>query len=545
MCFALRGSVWALLLTAAPAAGKPVRWVSIESGGFTLGNPGGESTLNQPARWVQVPSFQIAKSAVTNDQYLACVNAGACSPPKRTHRIPSRWDYHRSSPTVWRLLPCMCPRGMGSRCPKPREVPYDTWQRPERGSHPVVCVSYKQAQTYAEWVGGRLPTEAEWEYAARWSPYEIASPDGYPSSSEAALGRFMSPMMTTPVCSYPQSAAGLCDMVGNVHEWVQDGFASYAALHVDPSSGVATPQAVNIPGEHVVRGGSWQNDPGSVSAVTRASAWGQRSYYWLGFRPVRAAPPPTAAPPLQLFTMLPAAGAGRRENAFLRPYRGKTKYPLYRIPALVATASGAVLAVMEGRNYNDHDWYESAITLMRSTNGGVSWEKERDVYYRKGMCSHTPALLLDAKTGRVHLFFSINPAGSKTKYYTAVLHVTTSDNDGRTWSKPRSLGRVVKPGPGHGIQLQYGKYKGRLLMPCRDTGNLKNLTPETRGTLSVYSDDGGATWRCEAEHTPRASRPPPTPPGACIGVHARGRTRALRAPRNTPLHCARATGGGP
>ncbi|HQC44850.1 MAG TPA: formylglycine-generating enzyme family protein, partial [Myxococcota bacterium] len=146
---------------------------------------------SRPVHRVTVPTFEMSKTQVTVDQYIACVNVGACTEPDTED--------------------------------------YCNWIKSDRGSHPVNCVSWNQAQAFARWAGGRLPSEAEWEYAARsggrdwkypWGDEEATCERAVISEGGNGCGRGS----TWPVCSKPSgnTTHGLCDMAGNVWEWVQD-----------------------------------------------------------------------------------------------------------------------------------------------------------------------------------------------------------------------------------------------------------------------------------------------------------------------------------
>ncbi|WP_299733927.1 formylglycine-generating enzyme family protein [uncultured Tateyamaria sp.] len=133
--------------------------------------------------------------------------------------------------------------------------------------HPVVHVSYRDAIAYARWVGGRLPTEAEWEYAARGGPQEARYPWGedepsneradmcniwqgtFPTSNSCADGYYG----TAPAASFPPNAAGFYNMAGNVWEWCADQFR-IRSLSRDAKNRTAEAMRNN---EQVLKGGSF------------------------------------------------------------------------------------------------------------------------------------------------------------------------------------------------------------------------------------------------------------------------------------------------
>lgn len=179
-----------------------------------------------PSHTVALDGFWIDRTEVSNAQYRQCVEAGHCEEQWC-------WDF------------------VGINAP----------------DQPVVCVEWFQAHSYCEWAGGRLPTEAEWEYAARgperlifpwgdifdgtrlnycdancdfdWALTDDTFDDGY--------------TYTAPVGSYPAGASwcGALDMAGNVHEWVADWYASYS------SERQVNPKGPTAGEDRVWRGGSW------------------------------------------------------------------------------------------------------------------------------------------------------------------------------------------------------------------------------------------------------------------------------------------------
>ncbi|MBI4841898.1 MAG: SUMF1/EgtB/PvdO family nonheme iron enzyme [candidate division NC10 bacterium] len=151
---------------------------------------------------------------------------------------------------------------------------------PGKGQHPVVRVPWRVAVAYCRWADKRLPTEAEWEYAAR-------GPDGrkYPwgntwDDSRARFSGNSGGQATAPVGSYPSGASpfGAQDMAGNVWEWVSSLYKPYPYVVTDGREN-STP-----PGRHVARGGSWFLNPRDLRSSRREFGEpGYRSAY-IGFR---------------------------------------------------------------------------------------------------------------------------------------------------------------------------------------------------------------------------------------------------------------------
>jgi formylglycine-generating enzyme required for sulfatase activity len=199
----------------------------------------------QPQHPVSLDTFYIDKTEVTNAQYRACVKAGACDAPSDT-------------------------------------IYYDD---PNYAQHPVVYVSWNDADAYCRWAGKRLPTEAEWEKAARgndWRTYPWGEGIDCDHAQYGECGG-----QTVPVGSKPTGASpyGALDMAGNVWEWVSDWYA--------PDYYSQSPR-YNPPGpdsgqERVLRGGSWDNVPHLLRGANRAWRGPDYRSYSVGFRCVRPA----------------------------------------------------------------------------------------------------------------------------------------------------------------------------------------------------------------------------------------------------------------
>lgn len=221
----------------------------IPQGEFIMGSPDGVwEDDEEPMHTVYLDAFWIDATEVTNAMYEKCVEDGICTVPGESISI-TRDSYYGN---------------------------------PQYDDYPVIYVNWYQANTYCEWAGRRLPTEAEWEKAARgengftfpWgNQFDCSNGnfddetmfDDYVVDGGEYCDRFID---TAPVGSYPYGASpyGALDMAGNVWEWVKDWYT------IDyPSGYTMNPEGPSTGDEKVMRGGSWDNVIGYVRTAQRIS----------------------------------------------------------------------------------------------------------------------------------------------------------------------------------------------------------------------------------------------------------------------------------
>ncbi len=181
---------------------------------------------------------------------------------------------------------------------------------------------------------------------------------------------------------------------------------------------------------------------------------------------------------------------------------GSEGYHSFRIPALVTTTRGTLLAFSEARKSSRSDTGEINVVLRRSSDSGRNWQP---LVVAAEMGEHTignPCPVVDRVTGQVHLLLTRNHGQDKegdislgTSREPRTVWVTTSDDDGRTWSPLRDISATTREtdwgwygtGPGAGIQLA----SGRLVVPCYHTPAKSRI----QSAHSIYSDDHGVTWQ--------------------------------------------------
>jgi len=241
-----------------------VDWVIVPGGTYLMGSVSNEDHPEQlPIHEVEVDTFEIAHTETTVFQYQECFLSGGCL----------------EEPKVGDLF---------------------NWGEEGRGNHPINGVTWFQARAFCEWVGGRLPSEAEWEFIARSGGQEIIYPWGndapdceYAVMDEDGPGTGYSGCEengTSEICSCPlggttNTAPEICDLSGNLWEWVEDNW--HDNYEGAPDSGISWIDEGNE--ERVVRGGSfgiYQTDVGMPGRY-RDSAPENEAYNVLGFRCAR------------------------------------------------------------------------------------------------------------------------------------------------------------------------------------------------------------------------------------------------------------------
>ena len=253
--------------TSTPSA--PVNMVLIPAGEFEMGSR--TSDDETPVHTVYIDAFYIDKYEVTNAQYKAFVNA---NPQWRKGRISNKYhdgDYLK----LWN----------GNDYPRGKE------------NHPVTFVSWYGSMAYAKWADKRLPTEAEWEKAARGGLVGKKYPWGdYINSGRANYSKNAGD--TTFVGKYPANDYGLCDMAGNVFEWCLDRYDEDFYTRsprqnpiVDGNISSVTTNFSIVTTNRVFRGGSWSTLPQSVRVADRTKGPPTLSYFGTGFRCVKAVSP--------------------------------------------------------------------------------------------------------------------------------------------------------------------------------------------------------------------------------------------------------------
>jgi len=228
-----------------PSIPYELRWIEITGGSYPMGREDGEPD-ERPEHTVEIEDFQLLQSEVTVSQYEACVLEGPCGSVQDLYFVDSDTRSNKNSPLAY--------------------------------------VTHTQAREFCAWIDGRLPTESEWEYAARSGgedhlyPWGGSEPTVAHAIYDVCAGQgLLCDMFGWDVCSKPDgnTEQALCDMAGSVHEWVEDCYHSSYDIG-DGAPDDQDPWTDDCEEDFVVRGGSWAT--GSQELET-ASRWAASNFH--------------------------------------------------------------------------------------------------------------------------------------------------------------------------------------------------------------------------------------------------------------------------
>ncbi|MGE4488621.1 MAG: formylglycine-generating enzyme family protein [Kiritimatiellales bacterium] len=290
----------------APAA--PAGMVWIPAGEFTMGSTDSFAKPDeQPLHRVRLDGFWISRTPITNDQFAEFVKATgyvttAERPPSMEEvmaQMPPGMEPPPADVLVAASLvfkPTTIPVPLNNPLIWWEWTPGADWRHPEgpessiegKGNHPVVHVSWYDAHAYCKWAGGRLPTEAEWEYAARggldqktnvWGDEPVDATrcniwqGRFPVQNTEEDGFYT----TSPVGSFPPNGYGLADMAGNVWEWVNDWYRADTYAMDATNTVTVNPQGPESSYD--------QQEPYVPKRITRGGSFLCNDQYCSGYRP--------------------------------------------------------------------------------------------------------------------------------------------------------------------------------------------------------------------------------------------------------------------
>ena len=232
-----------------------LHWIFIKGGSFGMGSDDYEN--EKPIHQIFLPDYEMLETEVTVGAYRECVLDNVCIGLKTTG-------------------------GIWADC---------NWSYEDRNDHPMNCVDWYQADEFCRWAGGKLPSEAQWEYAAGLQKKTLDYSRRYraPDCTDvitAENGKGCNRDSTWPVCSKQvgHTTLELCDMIGNVSEWIEDTW--HDNYHDAPSDGSAWLSDGDE--MRVLRGGSWQlNVPDMMRVSFRREFPEDVADIGIGFRCVR------------------------------------------------------------------------------------------------------------------------------------------------------------------------------------------------------------------------------------------------------------------
>ncbi|MBI1896760.1 MAG: exo-alpha-sialidase [Acidobacteria bacterium] len=205
---------------------------------------------------------------------------------------------------------------------------------------------------------------------------------------------------------------------------------------------------------------------------------------------------------LSLLTFTSVQGAEPRLSQIEVFRSGENGYHTYRIPALITTKKGTLLAFCEGRRNSSSDTGDIDLLLKRSFDNGQSWTEAQVIADFGGDTIGNPAPVVERKTGTIVLLLTRNPGEMKEHQIvdsadesTRTVWISRSTDDGASWSPAEEITSSVKrpdwtwyaTGPGNGIQLR----SGRLVIPC----DHNRQGTRARHSHVIYSEDGGRSWK--------------------------------------------------
>jgi formylglycine-generating enzyme required for sulfatase activity len=258
---------------------KPnIEWVSVPAGTFIMGSPGNEPKReeDETQRKVTLSTFKMSKYEITVAQFKSFIDATGYITD--ADKGPSGIN----GSAIWTGIQFEFKEGVNWKCDikgNPRPV--------SEYNHPVIHVSWDDAKAFTEWMGCRLPTEAEWEYACRagiQAPFNTgdnlstsqANYDGNYPYLKNAKGLFRE--NTMPVGSFAPNAWGLYDMHGNVWEWCSDWYGNY------PKISEVNPKGPLKGTDRVLRGGGWNDFAWHCRTAFRSNEYPVHRDLSIGFR---------------------------------------------------------------------------------------------------------------------------------------------------------------------------------------------------------------------------------------------------------------------
>jgi gamma-glutamyl hercynylcysteine S-oxide synthase len=275
-----------------PAPARVLDWglasdVEVPGGTFMLGAEPGDGFVFDNEKWahpVQIAPFPISRTAVTNAEFAAFVEAGGYGKARWWSEAGWRWrtEAGAEQPVYWQ------PAGRSWQVRRFDAVV------PLEPDLPVLHVNWYEADAYCRWAGRRLPTEAEWEMAASaepaadgtWRKRRFPWGDESPTPERANLDWARGGCIPVGALPAGDSYFGCRQMIGNVWEWTADDFQPYPGFVVDPYKEYSAPWFGN---HKVLRGGCWTTRSGLIRNTWRNFYQPHRRDVWAGFRTCAAA----------------------------------------------------------------------------------------------------------------------------------------------------------------------------------------------------------------------------------------------------------------